>query len=153
MRSYSRTSLALVAISALPALSFGQDRGTATVASRAHRTVQAHLAAENAHDLTALVATLADTLELRVQQENGRDTTFKLVGEERRRNYERAFRAAPKSHFRVISEIDSGPWVITREEGSGLPIGRNEIGLNAYRVVGDRIVALWILNIETSVSR
>lgn len=54
--------------------------------------------------------------------------------------------AAPESHFEVASQIQAGPFVVNREEASGLPGGGSEAGLAMCHVVHGRIAALWILN-------
>ena len=77
-----------------------------------------------------------------------RDSVVWLDRAGQRRTYERAVSAAPNSHFTALEQIVSGPVIVSREEGSGLPGGAREIGLAMYRVEDGRIVGLWILNTE-----
>ena len=138
-------------IVALTASTTACDRGSAAPAGPAAplAVVSAHLAAENAHDVSRILSTLADTVEMRIMRPlEGRDTLLQLDRDGQRGAYAHAVTSAPESHFTVISQIVSGPLVISREEVSGLPGGSREIGLMLYRVRSGRIVALWILNSE-----
>jgi len=65
-----------------------------------------------------------------------------------RQAYERAVTAMPQSHFTTLSQIASGPFVVSREEMRDSGGRGSEVGLAMYRIVGDRIAALWVLNTE-----
>ena len=140
-----RLALALTAL-----LSSGACRASdaASVSDGPEAVVRAHLEAENAHDVAQILATLADTVDLHVVGTSGRDSVVVLDRAALRRNYERAVSATPQSHFTALSQIVSGPLVVSREEVRGLPDGSRAVGLAMYRVARGRIVALWILNSE-----
>jgi hypothetical protein len=65
-----------------------------------------------------------------------------------RETFGNAFRINPNARFRVLAQVVSGSTVIVREEGTGLVGDMREVGLTLYRVDGDKIAAIWILNGE-----
>jgi hypothetical protein len=143
----SRLRRAVAAAAMLPIIACRPSAG-ASVPSEPGAVVRAHLEAENAHDVVRILATLADSVEMHVFGTSGRDSTFVLNHDALRQTYERAVSAAPQSHLTALSQIVSGPLVVSREQASGLPGGAREVGLAMYRVAQGRIVALWILNTE-----
>jgi hypothetical protein len=145
MTHFSR--LACVALAAT-LLACAKASNAATSSQAPVDVVAAHLDAENAHDVERILATLADSFQLHVLQANGRDSVHHMNRSAQRRSYQRAVTAAPQSHFEMLSQIQSGPFVVNREEASGLPGGASEVGLAMYHVVNGRIAALWILNSE-----
>lgn len=145
MTRFSRLACAAVALSLLPC---AKPSPAATSSREPGDVVRAHLDAENAHDVERILATLADSFQLHVLQTNGRDSVHYMDRSAQRRSYQRAVTSAPDSHFEVLSQIQSGPFVVSREKASGLPGGASEVGLAMYRVVNGHIAALWILNSE-----
>ena len=141
----TRLRLALAATALLSTVACRQS-AAANVATGPEAVVRAHLEAENAHDVARILATLADTVAMHVIGANGRDSVSLLDHDALRHNYERAVSAVPRSHFTALSQIVSGPWVMSREEVSGLPDGTRDEGLAMYRVVDGKIAGLWILN-------
>ena len=145
MNRFSRLACAALATSLLAC---AKPSPRSNVTREPVDVVRAHIDAENAHDVERILATLADSFQLHVLHANGRDSVHYMDHSAQRRSYQRAVTAAPDSHFEVLSQIQSGPFVVNREEASGLPGGASEVGLAMYRIVNGRIATLWILNSE-----
>jgi hypothetical protein len=110
--------------------------------------VRANIAAENAHDVDRILATLAERVDFRIHMAGHADSTFALTSEQQRETYDRAVRLAPNVRFQILEQIVSGPVVVSREEISGLEGGARQVGLTVYRVEHGRIVSLWILDVQ-----
>ena len=107
--------------------------------------VRAYLAAQNAHDIDAILATLADTLEIRAWPAGQGDIVLRLHRAAQREMYARADSTAPNSRFMVRDSMVVGSTVIMREEAHHLSGVQRQVGLRLYRVKGDRLVAIWFL--------
>jgi hypothetical protein len=111
--------------------------------------VRAYNDAINARSVDELLATTAETLDVRLYKSDGTIQYQKARSRlEQRNSFEEMLRLNPNSQTHIISLIVSGPVVIERAESTGLPGGASEIGLTAYRILDGRIMQMWILNTE-----
>jgi hypothetical protein len=118
-------------------------------ASNAEAVVAQYLAAHNARDIDGLLALLSDVVDMRILMPNGTPESKRLLNRsQQRETFGNAFRINPNARFRVLAQVVSGSTVIVREEGTGLVGDMREVGLTLYRVDGDKIAAIWILNAE-----
>jgi hypothetical protein len=80
---------------------------------------------------------------------NGTPESKRLLNRaQQRETFTNAFRINPNAKFRVLAQVVSGSTVVVRDEGTGLVGDMREAGLTLYRVEGDKIAAIWILNGE-----
>jgi hypothetical protein len=118
-------------------------------ASKAETVVAEYLAAHNARDMDGLLALLSDVVDMRILMPDGTPESKRLLNRtQQRETFGNAFRINPNVKFRVLAQITSGSTVVVREEGTGLVGDMREVGLTLYRVDGDKISAIWILNGE-----
>jgi hypothetical protein len=121
----------------------------APAASKAEVVVAHYLAARNAKDIDGLLASLSDVVDMRILMSNGTPESKKLLNRaQQRETFNNAFRINPNAKFRVLAQVASGSTVVVRDEGTGLVGDMREAGLTLYRVEGDKIAAIWILNGE-----
>ncbi|HEY7639993.1 MAG TPA: nuclear transport factor 2 family protein [Steroidobacteraceae bacterium] len=121
----------------------------APAASKAETVVANYLAAHNAKDIDGLLALLSDAVDMRILMPDGTPESKRLLNRaQQRETFANAFRINPNAKFRVLAQVVSGSTVVVREEGTGLVGDMRELGLTLYRVNGDKIAAIWILNGE-----
>jgi hypothetical protein len=118
-------------------------------APKAEAVVAQYLAAHNARDMEGLLALLSDVVEMRIFTHDGTPETRRLMNRSQQREaFGNAFRINPNAKFRALAQVVSGSTVVVREEGTGLVGDMREVSLTMYRVKGDKIDAIWILNGE-----
>jgi hypothetical protein len=127
----------------------GTTTSPANAQSAPEAVVRAHIEAHNAHDIEALLKTLAEVVDMRILVPDGTPETKNLLDRaQQRQRFLTAFRFNPNARSRVLSVVTSGSTVVVRDEGTGLVGGTRQAGLALYRVDRGRISAIWILNTE-----
>ena len=122
---------------------------SALAAPKAEAVVAQYMAAHNARDVNGVLALLSDVVDMRVLLPNGLPESKRLLNRaQQRETFGNMFRINPNAKFRVLAQIVSGSTVVVRDEGTGLVDGVREAGLTLYRVDGDKITAIWVLNGE-----
>ena len=121
---------------------------TALADSKPEAVVAAYQAAQNAKDVERLVALLSDVVDMRVLLPGLPENKRLLNRAQQRQTFANAFRINPNAKFRVLGQIVSGSTVVVHDEGTGLVGGMREVGVTLYRVDGDKISAIWVLNGE-----
>ena len=109
--------------------------------------VRQYVAAQNEHDLGAMLTLLADPVDLHVgfPDAQGPVVALHLSGEQRRAQFEKAFQSQPSVRFQIVDILTEGAVVVTRERASGLPPETAAVGLCVYRVRGGRIDYMWVI--------
>lgn len=108
--------------------------------------VRAHLDAENAHDIDAILRTLADTVQYSVSAAGGRDSLIVADRAKQRAMYQSAVSHVPDSRFEILDYFVSGHLVATRERMTATRSGWSDVGASAYWVDGGVIHHLWLLS-------
>lgn len=117
-------------------------------ASKAEAIVAAYLAAHNARDVDGLLALLSENIDMRVLLPGLPESKRLLNRSQQRETLGNALRINPNAKFRILTQVVSGSTVVIREQGTGLVGGMREVALTLYRVDGDQIAAIWVLNGE-----
>jgi len=146
---YSYENMKTLVASALFFLTLGAVPSGFASASKAEAVVAVFLKAHNSHDVDAVLATLADVVDMRILLADGTPESKRLLNRTQQREvFATAFRVNPNARFRVLSQVTSGGTVVVRDEGTGMVGGVQQAGLTLYRVQGDKIAAIWIVNTE-----
>ncbi len=103
--------------------------------------VEKQVAAYNAHDVEAMIATFAPDVRFYMHPNE-----LKLSGlDEVRQAYTRLFTKAPKVHVVIQRRIAQGNFVVDDEHVTGLPNVAYEDAIAIYEVRDQHIVAVWFI--------
>lgn len=140
----------LVSVASVLLLGWEMPPALGVVVNRTpEEAVRAYEDSINARSVEGLLATTAESLDVRLYRSDGTLQYQKSRSRlEQRKSFEEMLRLNPNSHTHIVSLVASGPVVIERGETTWLPNGASEIGLSLFRVLDGRITQLWILNAE-----